>query len=194
MFKKSLLSTSLAALLVCVLIMSWGIQSQTINVPITQNEVIQQEREQIPEYVPYMFLFRHLRNLDKQAEKHNRKGKDASKFHSRFKKVLAIDEDQYEVINKIAISCDAEVADLDKKAQVIIEEFRSLYPEGDVPEGVVIPSPPAELIALQGERNKAILRARERVKNALGEHEFTRFDEILKLRLTPNIERHNRPH
>lgn len=193
MLKKSLLAISLAVLVVCALVLGGGMPSRANNARVAHNATAQQERVQVPEHVPYMFLFRHLNNLNKQAEKHNREGKDGSKFHSRFKKVLAIDEDQYGVINEIAVSCDSELAELDKKAQVIIEAFRARYPEGDVPEGVIIPPPPAELTALQEERNLTILRARDRVRNALGEREFARFDEILKLRLTPDIKRDGRP-
>ena len=75
---------------------------------------------------------------------------------------------------------------MDKKAEAVIKKFKKSYPDGVVPPGVMIPPPPTELTDLQEERNRIILRARDHIKDALGEKEFIRFDEIMKSRLTPH--------
>lgn len=140
-------------------------------------------------HLPYMFLFQHLNQLSEQANNQRRLGKDGSGFQRRFKNAFDIDDEQFEKINEIALQCESETAELDKKAKAITEAFWAQYPPGKVPEGVIIPPPPAELIALQEMRSGAILRARDQMKEVLGDQEFARFDETVKVRLTPSIDR-----
>lgn len=148
--------------------------------------------DQLPEHAPYLFLFRHLSHLKKQSEKLRRQGKDGSGFQRRFKEALVLDDGQFEQLGAIALSCEAQLDALDKQAARVVEEFKKHYPDGPVPEGVIIPPPPAELLALQEERNRLVLNARDRVRGALGEQEFAHLDQMVRLRLVPNIS-HGRP-
>ncbi len=194
MLKKSLPFACAGLMLVCVLVLTSQRQRKVDGTRSTHASLRGQLlADETVDHVPYMFLFRHLAHLNAQAEKQRQAGKNGAGFRRRFAKRLLIDDDQFEVLNEIALSCEQEVTKLDKQAAAIIKSFRARYPEGEVPEGVVIPPPPVELIKLQEARNKAILRARDRVKEALGEREFARFDEILKLRLTPDIKRTSPP-
>ena len=191
MNKKSLLIGCIVVVIASTLSFSFQTQSKTSEVKAETTS--QHQADEIPEHIPYIFLFRHLSHLKKQADKFHREGRDGSGFQRRFQQVLVIDDDQFEKLNEIALSCESEVAELDKKAEAIIEAFRSNYPAGEVPEGVIIPPPPPELTALQEERNKTILSARDRLRKALGEREFARFDETVKMRLVPDIKRMGPP-
>lgn len=195
MFRKLLLAIGLAIAIVYALTFAPRTRIQANNTDGARTHYLVAQRHDVPpDRVLYNFLFRHLGHLKKQADKHQRLGKDGSGFQRRFKNVLVIDDDQFESLNKIALNCEAEVAKIDKRAEAIIDAFRTQYPSGEIPEGVVIPPPPPELLALQEERYRAVLRARDRVREALGEQEFKRFDEIVKMRLAPDIKQTNPSH
>jgi hypothetical protein len=142
-----------------------------------------------PEHVPYMFLLEHVNRIRKQGDKLNRQGKDGSGFQRRLKNALDLNDQEFQSIDEIASHCESEVEQLDKKAAEIIAAFRLQYPPGKVPEGVIIPPPPAELLGLQEMRNSAILRARDRIRDVLGQDKFARFDEQVKRYLAPGIKR-----
>jgi hypothetical protein len=142
---------------------------------------------QLPEHIAYSFLFHRISNLKQQADLLRDQGRDGSGFRRRFIKQFALDEDQFEKISEIATDTEAIVAGLDKKADDIIDEFRKRFPEGRLPPGVVPPPPPAELFALQQQRDETLLHGRDRMRAELGEREFTRFDEILKIHLSRDV-------
>lgn len=190
MLKKSLLTISLVVISVCAVAFGGRISGRAGKANVTQDVTVAREQG-LPEHVPYIFLFEHLRHLKKKSDEFKNQGKDGSGFQRRFKKTLVIDDDQFARLEEIALSLEPELEAVDKKAEKVIKEFKKTYPEGVVPPGTVIPPPPAELTALQEERNRLILRGRDRLKGALGEMEFNRFDQIMKSRLAPNIKRND---
>jgi hypothetical protein len=88
-------------------------------------------------------------------------------------------------LEAIASACQREVNRQDERARIIIQAFRSKFPEGKVPEGTTLPPPPPELIAMQEERNAIILRARDQLRVALGEASFASLDNYVKFRYRP---------
>lgn len=171
-----------------------GYVSGAHNAPTVQNSSEAKPQSngrvaQLPEHIPYLVLFRHISYLKKQGDQLRSQGQDDSGFRRRFVKQFALDDDQFEKMNQIAADTESRVAEIDKKADVIIDSFRKRFPEGELPPGVVPPPPPAELLALQQERDGTIVRARDRLRAELGELEFMRVDEIVKIHLASNVNR-----
>jgi hypothetical protein len=75
----------------------------------------------------------------------------------------------------------------DERAKAIILAYKAQYPGGRVPHGELPKPPPAELRALSEERDAIVLRSRDRLKEALGEGEFNRFNSFVKERVAPNV-------
>lgn len=189
---KRILLLCLPVIVVCVLVLGSRMHSESGDIyhPRAAAASMAQETVGRPEDMQvYSFLFGHLNHLKKQADSHQRQGKNGSRFKERFRRALVIDDDQFKQLDEIALSFESDVAKLDKKAEEIIKAFRSRYPPGRIPAGEIIPGPPPELQALQEERNQVMVRAVERLKQTLGAQEFDRFDEIVKLRLGPSIKR-----
>lgn len=137
----------------------------------------------IPEHVPYMFLFdHHYSNLRKAAEL-EQEGKDGGVYRSMFKRRAELSDAQAGQLDQVTLDCEQELALQDAKAQPLIDAYRKQYPSGALPDGVTLPPPPAELDAMQQERDAIILRARDRLRAALGEAEFARFDAFVKSRI-----------
>jgi hypothetical protein len=143
----------------------------------------------VPEHVIYRHLFHHAHLMHEKADKAERLGEmeKASSFRSIYKHEAELNEEQTRAFNEIADECEREVIEQDNKAKVIIDAFRARYPGGLVPNGEPLPPPSPELAQMQSERNAIILRARDRLRAAFGEEEFSRFKKFIKAKVAPNI-------
>ena len=187
MYRKSILAVCIVSALMFGLAINRGTLSESRGETTRQESGpgIAKSRE-VPTHLPYLFLFEHLNRIRTQAEDMRRQGKDGSGFQRRFKKNL--NDRQFNSLDAIAEHCKSEIVLFDQQAKVITDEFRKKYPPGVVPQGVIIPPPPDELIALQEMRTNAVLRARDRVRAILGDEVFESFDENLKRQMIPNIQ------
>ena len=190
---------SLTAAVLCVIALLAGALSlgHAANVPkppdkssTVQNPpapgVVQQQRE-TPEQFIYRFTFKYLEDAKRRAEEARFKGEDASKLRAFYQRGAALDDAQTSLVEQIAIENNAEVAKQDKKAREIIDKFRAKYPGGKVPEGQPVPQAPAELAALQQERNAIILKGRDRLRATLGDEAFGRFDAFVHSQIAPKL-------
>jgi hypothetical protein len=141
-----------------------------------------------PPQVVYSALFHHVIAVKEQAEAEESQGKDASSLRSVFREKADLSEVQAHLLSVIAVDCVREVAAQDARAQVIISAFKVRFPPGRLPPGVKLPPPPPELKLMQQERDAMILRARERLRLALGEEEFQRFEGYVTRRVAAAIE------
>lgn len=131
----------------------------------------------LPEHVAYEFLFRRADHFRQSAIN---AGKPLA-LDTSLQQEASLSDDQARALGDIATTCLAEVSELDQKARVIINQFRSRFPGRVVPRDEPL-SPPAELEAMQQQRDAAILRGRLRLQQALGEQEFNRFDRFMQER------------
>lgn len=89
-------------------------------------------------------------------------------------------DEQVLALTNIAFACARQLRQQDERAGRIIAAFRARYPGGKIPPGESLPPPPAELKLLQEERNAIILRARDSLRETIGEQVFSRLDEVVK--------------
>jgi hypothetical protein len=142
---------------------------------------------QIPDFVTYRQLFRHVAFLKDKADEKERGGADGTSLRNYYKREAKLDDREARALDQIASECNAAVERLDGKAKKITDDFRAQHPGGKLAEGELPPAPPAELRALWEERTNTILQAKERLKAAFGEQEFQRFGEYVKQGIVPNI-------
>lgn len=143
------------------------------NSPVRQSGVI-------PERVVYRTMFRHFVALKKKAEEKEKQGQDGAALRHFYKREAKLNDKQEKELDRIASKVDLDVEKKDKRAKEIINEYRSHYPQGQIPKGETLPPPPAELQQLQDERNALILSARDELRKAFGEEEFQRFDKFVR--------------
>ena len=117
-----------------------------------------------------------------------RQGKDTTALRSFFQRKANLSEFQARILNTVAAECVRQVAVQDARAQQIISSFRLRFPPGKLPRGIKLPPPPAELQQMQEERDAMILRARDRLRVALGDDEFQRFDEFVTRQVASAIQ------
>lgn len=150
---------------------------------------------ELPEHVPYMFLFARQAHFLKEAEKLERQGvgmqNEVAAYRTALKQEAELNDEQARSFDEIAAECARKVALKDAQAKVIIDALAAQFPDGKVPEGVELPPPPAELSVLQQERDAIILEARDRLRAAFGDEEFARFNRFVKETVTHKITTHN---
>jgi hypothetical protein len=141
-----------------------------------------------PDHIVYGHLFHQVHALKKKAVELETQGKDGSGLRSHFKEAIGLTHEQDRILARIAAESEVEIARQDEKAQRLIDEYRSRFAGGKVPAGVnSLPPTPPQLAVMQRERDQMILRARNRLRAALGEAEFGRFDETVKRPETLNL-------
>lgn len=154
-----------------------------------QNAATQPQDQTVPEHVVYGQMFRHIKELKKNADEQDRQGKDGAHFRTLYKRMAKLEDHQASLLDQIAAETDAEIEKLNKKAKKIIDEHRARHPEGKLAQGELPPAPPAELKTLSDERRNLIQQARERLRGAFGEEAFQKFDEFVQQRIRPGIRR-----
>jgi hypothetical protein len=155
----------------------------------------QQASPEIPDFVIYRELFRHMQFLKQKAAEKEKKGEDGSSYRNFHKRQAKLDDRQAAALDRIASACEAKVEQLDKRAKEIINAARAEFPGGRIPEGQTPPEPPAELRTMQDERVGTIMKARDELRAALGEREFKRFDDYVRENIAKKIKpvRFDRP-
>lgn len=131
----------------------------------------------LPEHVAYEFLFRRVVRFKQSAVKAGQ----PLLTDSMLEREAGLNGNQIRALDEIATDSLQEVAELDQRARVIINQFRSRFPDRVVPRDAQL-TPPPELEALQRQRDAAILRGRARLQQAFGEQEFNRFGRFMQER------------
>jgi hypothetical protein len=140
-----------------------------------------------PEQVIYSAFFHYVADLKQQAAELESEGAKGDSLRVYVQIHAGLDYEEARKLDEIASSCVEEVSQQDAKAVVVIEKFRSRFPEGKVPRGVKVPPPPPELRILQRERDAIILRARDNLRRALGDTGFNKVVEYIDRDIAPSI-------
>lgn len=142
------------------------------------------EGKSAPEHVTYNEVFRHLKELNKQADEEEKKGKDAKHLRRLYKHLAKLDDAQAVILDQVAADTNRDVERLNAAAQKIIKAFREKHKDK---KRIDLPAPPPELMVLSQERKQTVLRARDRLRHSIGEEAFDKFDKFVKERVTPSL-------
>lgn len=85
-----------------------------------------------------------------------------------------------QTLQTIARETIQNLAGNEKSANAIINGIRNQFPNGQVPSGVALPTPPPQLSTLQAQREQIILAGRDRLQTALGATKFYSFEAKLQ--------------
>ena len=162
-----------------------------ISVALAANSTImasyQEEVKPAPEHVIYSQLFHHVVATKQIADEEEKKGKDVKHLRSLFQEEADLSEYQARVLDNVASDCVKEANKLDAKAQAIIDKYRAKYLKGKIPKGETLPPPPNELKEMQEERNKLILKFRDRLFIELGEEGTYKFKQFVEKKVATSV-------
>ncbi len=142
-----------------------------------------------PEHVVYRLFFHHLIALKDRAAEIERVGGNGSGLRAYYKNKANLNTEQGLALDQIAADCERDVAELDAKAKAIITAFRARALAKNSVTGATLPALPTELKTMQQQRDTIILRARQKLRTALGEEAFRQLDDFIKV----DAERNARP-
>lgn len=143
----------------------------------------------IPLHVVYGQVFRHIKDLNRQADKEELNGKDGKHFRTLYQRMAKLKDRDAIALDHVAAETIKEMDKLDAEAAHLIKKFRQMNPKGSAGLGTPRPKPPAELMTLLKARREKILAARNKLFQALGDEEFGRFEKFLYDQIVPDIQR-----
>jgi hypothetical protein len=151
-------------LIVCGVVWTRHAEGTVSPIPQKRNIAPAKVSGAIPEHIYYGQVFSLLVKLGNKDD---------------YQRDAQLTDEQTARLLQIAADCEAETNALDQKAQVIILEFRKQIDQSQIKKDKPLPIP-AGLDELQGERDAAVLRHRDQLRNVLGEEAFSRFKEASK--------------
>jgi hypothetical protein len=135
---------------------------------------------QMPRDLMYGLLFREVRKLNDQANALAAQSKPNSFLVNHLRNYLQLSDSLNSQLNAVALSCDLQVEDLDKRAGAIIQTAKQQYrmvPHGRV---VRVPPPPQALKDLQAQRKQTILAAADQLAGQYGPAQFAVFESLVR--------------
>lgn len=148
----------------------------------------QQKTAVVPDHIVYRHLFHHLVALGKKAEEVERNGEDATQYRTHFKRKAQLSDDQARILDETAAEYDRQEKLIEARAKPLVDAYKARYPDGKVPHGQKPAPPPPELHALSQERDALVLSTRDKLRVALGDKEFSRFDYFVRTQVAPNVQ------
>ena len=127
----------------------------------------------------YYNIFHHVAALKQMADAAQQQGKDHSNLRQLVRLRAGLTEAEGESLEQIALQCETDVAAQDAKAKLIIDQFHAQYRPG-ITNPSFPPKPPEVLDSMWQDRNNIILTARNRLRSALGEEDFAKFDTFVR--------------
>ena len=73
--------------------------------------------------------------LKERAKEVEAQGRSGKALRSHYKDKVGLNDKQSHVLDEIAADCDREVAEMDARAKVIIDDAHARFPGGVVPPG-----------------------------------------------------------
>ncbi len=157
--------------------------------PFTAGTLASPRPGRAPEHVVYRLFFHHLMALKDRAAEIERAGGNGTGLRAYYKTKANLTDEQSHTLDQIAADCERDVAALDAKAKAIITAFRARALAKNSVTGATLPALPTELKTMQQQRDTIILRARQRLRTALGEEAFRQLDDFIKV----DAERNSKP-
>lgn len=140
----------------------------------------------VPDEIIYFVLFNHLVGLKDQAAKAAAKGKSLD-YLQMYQDQANLGGAQAALLFETAQNCMDEVKLIDKEAKEIIDQARQKFRDKDATSPDEIPEAPKELKDLQKKKDETVLRFRDLLKEALGEGNFSEFNNFARGKVAPHI-------
>jgi uncharacterized protein YdbL (DUF1318 family) len=178
-FTSIALSLALAASLVVV----WAANRESKTKPKQVAKPLDKANTQarpIPEHLMYWHLFEHKVLLDRKAEEAEKQGRSGEEFRAHYKNSAKLNEREAEILASVAKETYDKVTAQDAKAKALIDKLRAKGLDGTVKPGQTNPEVPAELKALQKERDEMVMTGVKKLREGFGPEGAGVFDSFVK--------------
>ena len=141
----------------------------------------------VPTPVLYRFFFRHLANLDVQANNVDAQGQDGSDLRNYYQTILSLTGQETASLKQGGSRCMTAVKQVDQQAQTIIQQLRAPFPGGYIPPGSAPPPPNPQLTQLTQTRDSVTNSQIQALQTALGPATFEKVDNYVKTQFASQV-------
>jgi hypothetical protein len=141
----------------------------------------------IPDRVLYFLLFDHITRQDTLAMQQAALGNNGSIFRNYYAGVIGLLAADFETLHGIALSCRAQVKTQDDAAFVVIQTARAQVAEARA-KGAPLPQPPAELTAMQQQRNATVTGCITQLQQEMTPAGFQALAQFLHQQFAKNVQ------
>lgn len=134
---------------------------------------------EVPQTVLWHMIFSLSRMTEMEAKKMNQQGRNGDAWSQYFIKRGALSTASEKIFKEKAAAYLQELEPIDRRAKEVTDAMRAQYPKGLIKDPKNMPQPPAELGALQQQKNALALRYRDLFKNAVSQEAFSKFSDFL---------------
>ncbi|MGI8640249.1 MAG: hypothetical protein ACR2MG_09835 [Pyrinomonadaceae bacterium] len=138
---------------------------------------------QVPEVILWRVIFSLPEKLEKAAEKARQAGQDDSLWTNYFVRQGGLSPAGSQALTETSSAYLNEIAPLNEKAKTIAEEWHrknlSKPTISSDEKPLSKPSPPAELVELQRQKDEIAMRYKDDLRNAVSEEEFAKFSKFV---------------
>jgi hypothetical protein len=131
----------------------------------------------------YDILFDTSIHNDEAAVEREKRGQDGSRYRNSLKEALGLTEAQAQDLRQAALRSREETDAIKQRINAVIKAYQATVPK-DAPIGPdrwkVVPPPPKELDELEQQRQAAIMRVAEDLKQSLGPEASARLEKHIK--------------
>jgi hypothetical protein len=142
----------------------------------------------VPVPALYRFFFRHLANLDVEANTLDAQGQSGSDLRDYYQTILSLSDQETASLKQNGANCMTAVKQVDQQAWGIIQQLRAPFPGGYIPPGSVAPPPTnAQLTQLTQTRDDVTNSQIQALQTALGPTTFQKVDDYVKAQLASQV-------
>jgi hypothetical protein len=141
----------------------------------------------VPDYALYYFLFDHISNQDQLATQQLAAGKPSDDIKNYFGMSIGLAATDFQILHDTALPCRSAVAIQDDAALSVIKDFRSQLKTASAAPGTSLPAPPAELSAMQQQRNEIVLGCVDELKQKMTPAGFQKVDQYVHQDLAKHV-------
>lgn len=150
------------------------------------------EVKPMPEEIMYLALFQQIHALRQEDSKYQARGETTTFKETFYKTRLGLSPDKFTAVETAYTDYMARVEPINKRAGEIIKKYRDQFPGGELKKAVPAdpsklgltyekpPPAPPELGELQKQKDQVALTAKEKIRQALGQTEFSKFESSLR--------------
>lgn len=142
----------------------------------------------VPTAVLYRMFFQHVQFLSDRSDVQASAGKpDAALLRNHYQTVIGLTATEHEALRTVALKNAQTVKQFDNRAKAIIQAERAKYPNGRVPMGAKLPTPPDSLVQLNQQREDATAADIATLKTVLDAPAVSKIDNYIQTVFAKNI-------
>lgn len=148
----------------------------------------QQASGPVPDSIVYNYLFRSILLFREKAEEEERQGRLGTGYTKAIQASLKLDDATAKALDDAATGWDSKKQEMETKAEALLNKTGGLKPAGEGEAQIMTTNSEADLQLAYEEINNSVLKARDSLRESLGEKGFEALEKSIEENVTSKIE------